>query len=129
MQMDLLRNLFQVFLWLTFISGVFSQTCSTSSDALETFTGHTDPVYSLTVLPDDSFLSGSHDATIKRWKSGTATALETFTGHTNWVASLAILPDGSFLSGSSDTSIKRWKSGTTTALETFRGHTNSTIRK
>jgi len=72
-------------------------------------TGHIGWVYSLTVLPDGSLVSGSSDKTIKIWDVKNGQNIKTLTGHTHDVFALTVLPDGSLVSGSWDYTIMIWK--------------------
>jgi WD40 repeat protein len=73
---------------------------------IKTFSGHTNWVRSLAVLPDGFLASGSSDTKIKIWDTLKGIEIKTLSGHTNSVWSLAVLPDGSLASGSYDTKIK-----------------------
>jgi WD40 repeat protein len=69
---------------------------ATWSPHLQTLTGHSNWVQSVSFSPDGSTLaSGSDDTTIKLWDVETGSELQTLTGHSNWVHSVAhSLPPG-----------------------------------
>ncbi|AFY51050.1 hypothetical protein Nos7524_5331 [Nostoc sp. PCC 7524] len=96
---------------------------------LQTFTDHSDWVWSVAFNPDSQTLvSGSGDKTIKLWNVRRGKLLQTFTGHSNSVVSVAFNPDGQTLaSGSRDSTIKLWDVRRGKLLQTFTGHSNSVI--
>jgi WD40 repeat protein len=91
---------------------------------LRTFSGHTDSVTAVAVLPDGQrALSASADRTLRLWNLETGTELRTLAGHTDAVTALALLPDGvHVLSASDDRTLKLWNLETGAELRTFRGH-------
>jgi WD40 repeat protein len=91
---------------------------------LQSFSGHTNWVNSVTFSPDGRFaLSGSDDKTLKLWAVRTGKELRSFRGHTSEVFSVAFSPDGRFaLSGSEDTTLKLWNIAAGKELRSFRGH-------
>jgi WD40 repeat protein len=92
---------------------------------LQTFEGHTNRVWAVTVLPDGQrALSGSLDGTVKLWDLATGAVLQTFAGHTHAVTAVTILADGQrAVSGSADCTLKLWDLGSGAVLQTFEGHT------
>jgi WD40 repeat protein len=61
---------------------------------LQTFTGHTDVVWSANFRPDGKqIVSASWDGSLKLWDL-TGNCLQTFTGHTEWVHDANFSPDG-----------------------------------
>ena len=50
---------------------------------IQTLTGHTDAVRSLTVLQNGYLVSGSDDYTIKIWNAATGALIQTLTGDTS----------------------------------------------
>jgi WD40 repeat protein/tRNA A-37 threonylcarbamoyl transferase component Bud32 len=93
---------------------------------INTLTGHSEPVLSLVIIPDDKTLvSGSRDKTIKVWNLQTGELKFTLNGHSNWVSSLAISHDAKILaSGSGDKNIKIWNLETRELKSTLNGHSN-----
>ncbi|MBD2214370.1 CHAT domain-containing protein [Nostoc linckia FACHB-104] len=73
------------------------------------FSGHTDDVYSVTFSPDGKMIaSASKDKNIKIWNLD-GRVLQTLTGHTDNVYSVAFSPDGKTIaSASKDKTIKIW---------------------
>lgn len=86
---------------------------------VRTLTGHTDCVRGLAWLKEDSFLSCSNDASVRRW-SIAGQCLETYYGHRNFVYSVAVLPGSSeFVTSSEDRSIRVWSVKKTGAVQTI----------
>ena len=73
--------------------------------------GVTGRVRGIAFSPDGLTLaSGSYDATIYLWDTGTGEHKRTLTGHTRNVESVAFSPDGETLaSGSHDATIRLWE--------------------
>jgi phospholipase A-2-activating protein len=76
------------------------------------YTGHTDAVRGLSVLPegiDIGFASCSNDSTVRLWTLG-GDVLHQFDGHTSFVYSLASVPDtGSLVSSGEDRTVRVWE--------------------
>ena len=86
-----------------------------------TYTGHTDWVICLALLPDGSFLSGSSDTKIRRWNLSSPSSIETYNFPT-FVKSIKVLSPSFFLvAGGSTTSssLRKFKIGTMSAVFTF----------
>ncbi|MHA7841618.1 MAG: hypothetical protein ACX932_07125, partial [Gammaproteobacteria bacterium] len=91
---------------------------------LNTWTGHTDRVRAVTVLPDGTVVSGSFDNTLRHWDPQTGQCLNTWTGHTSPVYAVTVLPDGSVVSGCLDKTLRHWDPQTGQCLNTWTGHTS-----
>ncbi|MBW4634376.1 MAG: serine/threonine protein kinase [Iphinoe sp. HA4291-MV1] len=94
---------------------------------INTFTGHSDSVWSVAFSPDGQLLaSGSSDSTIKLWQVDTGREIRTLTGHSFFVNSVTFSPDGQLLaSGSADGTIKLWQVSTGEEIRTFTGHSDA----
>jgi WD40 repeat protein len=77
---------------------------------MQTLTGHTDGVTSLSFTPDSQILtSGSADNTIKFWDITNGKLLTTFSGHPGKVNSVSLSPDAKVLvSGGEDAGVMLW---------------------
>ena len=76
---------------------------------IQSHTGHTNSVSSLTQSQNGLLASGSYDETIKLWDPQQGyKCIQTLIGHTNSVLSLTQLQNGLLASGSCDKSIKFW---------------------
>lgn len=94
----------------TFKSGSFTNT----------FTGHTDCVRGLSWLTDDTFLSCSNDACVKRWSLSSGRCLDTYYGHRNFVYSVSVLPGSTeFVTSSEDRTIRLWSVEKQTTTQTI----------
>ena len=91
---------------------------------LQSWEGHTSPVYALAVLHDGSVVSGSYDMTLRHWDPQSGQCLSTWKGHTSWVKALAVLHDGSVVSASKDKTLRRWDSRSEQCLSSWTGHTS-----
>jgi len=82
-----------------------------TGDKIRTFRGHSQPITSTAVSPQQNLLaSGSNDKTIKLWNLNTGELLTTIRGHSGKVESLAFNRDGNMLiSCSDDRTIKIWQ--------------------
>jgi WD40 repeat protein len=91
---------------------------------LQTFEGHSDRVWAVTLLPDGQHaLSGSVDGTLKLWDLASGAVLQTFVGHAGAVTAVTVLPDGRrAVSGSADRMLKLWDLSSGAVLQTFEGH-------
>ena len=96
-----------------------------TGEELNTLTGHTDVVWSVSFSPDGSTLaSGSADRTIRLWDANTGEHLHTLTRHTGFVRNVSFSPDGSKLaSASEDRTVGLWDANTGEHLHTLTGHT------
>ena len=86
--------------------------CSYNEQHLESFFGHSGPVYKLRWSPfcPNTFLSCSADWTIKLWHQERSTAIFTFSSSTDYVADIAWSPNNStvFASVTGDGRIDVW---------------------
>lgn len=61
---------------------------------LHTLTGHTSPINTLAMTPNNILASGSADNTVRTWDVGSGKPLRTLTGHEGIVNAIAISPNG-----------------------------------
>jgi WD40 repeat protein len=81
-----------------------------TQQAVNSFSGHTDRVISLTFSPDNKLLlTGSADKTARLWDISTGQQIRVFSGHTAAVTSVAFAPDGKrIVTTSLDKTIRTW---------------------
>jgi len=80
------------------------------SDLVSTFNTHAGwEVNCICELEDGTFLSGSMDSSIRRWRPDDGTVLQTIYGHTRTVMSLIELKSNLVISASWDTTVQIWK--------------------
>lgn len=98
------------------------------------FTGHVARVSATALLDDDTFVTASHDGTLRSWKVETGQAIRTFVGHSGEVHGVARLDnDGSyFVSCGGDRmmgkpSARLWDARAGTCLRTFIGHADAVV--
>jgi len=89
---------------------------------IKTLTGHSDPIWSLSVLLDGTLVSASDDRTIKIWNVKSGKCIKTLKGHRCWINVLAVLSDGTLASGSDDNTINIWDVKTGECIKTLKGH-------
>src|SRR5256886_11072482 len=98
----------------------------TAGSILFTYTGHTEPVFSVAWSPTGKRLaSASYDDTAQVWNAATGGApLVTYRGHSGLVGTVAWSPDGNLIaSGGFDKTVQVWDAATGGApLVTYRGH-------
>ena len=96
-----------------------------TGDPLQTLTGHTGRVYSVSFSPDGQTLaSGSWDGTVRIWDVNTGRQLRTLTGHMQPVNSVSFSSDGQKIAtGSDDETVRLWDANTGDPLRTLTGHT------
>jgi len=98
----------------------------TAGSILFTYTGHTEPVFSVAWSPTGKRLaSASYDDTAQVWNAATGGApLVTYRGHSGLVGTVAWSPDGNLIaSGGFDKTVQVWDASTGGApLVTYRGH-------
>lgn len=68
--------------------------------------GHSNDITCLTVLLDNTIVTGSKDKTIRVWERGCCTAV--LVGHTSLISCLTGLTASSFVSGGYDYAIRLW---------------------
>jgi len=103
------------------VAGLFLLAVGLASDSiaqpppgvLQTFKGHTDPVYAIAFSPDGKYVvTGSFDKAVKIWDAATGKEFRTFAGeqgHKNLVLTLAVSADGTELAtGSADNTARTW---------------------
>jgi len=59
-----------------------------------TLTGHTSPINTLAITPNNILASGSADNTVRTWDLATGNPLQTLTGHEGFVNAIAVSPNG-----------------------------------
>ncbi|NJN09560.1 MAG: hypothetical protein HC815_16875 [Richelia sp. RM1_1_1] len=85
--------------------------------------GHTEPVWSVDLSPDNLLATASLDRTVKLWNIFDNTLIKTFKGHTNKIASVNFSPDGKLLATASfDNTINLWNVSNGTLIHTFTDH-------
>ncbi|KAJ3125799.1 hypothetical protein HK098_008187 [Nowakowskiella sp. JEL0407] len=98
----------------------------TNGKVVRNYTGHTEDVYAVAVLPGDTprLFSGSVDEKIREWDTATGETIRIYSGHTDTVTSLAVLPGSPprLFSGSFDGTVREWDTTTGRNVETFTGH-------
>src|SRR2546421_456184 len=98
----------------------------TAGSILFTYTGHTEPVFSVAWSPTGKRLaSASYDDTAQVWNAATGGApLVTYRGHSGLVGTVAWSPDDNLIaSGGFDKTVQVWDAATGGApLVTYRGH-------
>jgi WD40 repeat protein len=98
-----------------------------SPPELLTLTGHTGPVQSVAINPDDhTAVSAGMDKTIKLWDLTSGREIRTLTGHTDIIDCVVISPDGrNALSASRDQTLKLWELSTGKVIRTLAGSFSS----
>ena len=87
-------------------------------------TGHSSPLYTLSVLKNGNLVSGHQDSKIKIWNLTDASLNLTLTGHADIVNSLVVLENGYLVSGSWDTTINIWDTDDGKLIKTLKGHSD-----
>jgi WD40 repeat protein len=93
---------------------------------LRHFSGHTGPVTSLAMAPDDScFLSSSYDRTIRLWDMNTGRVLRSFTGHNKGVQDVVFGADSrtAISAGGIDGTVRVWDLRSGQEIACLRGNT------
>ena len=93
-------------------------------ECLETLTGHSSFVQSVTFSVDNQLLaSGSNDGTIKIWDTSVWSEIKTLAGHSDDVECVAFSPNNQFFASSSrDESIKIWDTTDWSCIKTLTEH-------
>jgi WD40 repeat protein len=82
-------------------------------------TGHSGPVYCITLFKPQFIISGSEDKTIKVWDLNYLACVKTLYGHDGFVLTIVSYTGHWFASGSTDKTIKIWDFNT---FKTLKGH-------
>lgn len=77
---------------------------------VRTFTGHTDAVRGLTLIPEIGFASCSNDGDVRVW-TVEGDSIFVLSGHTSFVYSIAALPNGDIVSSGEDRTVRVWRDG------------------
>jgi WD40 repeat protein len=85
-------------------------------------TGHSGPVYCITLFKPGFIISGSEDKTIKVWDLNYLACVKTLYGHDGFVLTIVAYTGRWFMSGSTDKTIKLWDFNTFQCLKTLKGH-------
>ena len=94
---------------------------------INTLTGHTDLVFSVSFSPDGNTLAtGGRAETVRLWDVDTGVLIRTLTGHTGDVFSVSFSPDGNTLATGSD-AVRLWDVATGTNTRTLTGHTGGAV--
>ncbi|MBI5242700.1 MAG: protein kinase [Elusimicrobia bacterium] len=98
----------------------------TSSWVQRTLRGHSGPVSSVAISPDERhILSASADKTMRLWNLATGQCLCVFEGHAGPVSSAAVSPDGRHgLSAGEDKTLRLWDLATGKFSRAFEGHSD-----
>jgi len=91
---------------------------------ISSFSVHSDGTCCICELEDGSFVSGSYDNTIKRWKAEAKSVIQAFCGHLSSVQIVLGLKRDYFVSASVDQTIKIWQISTGECLCTLSLHTS-----
>lgn len=96
---------------------------ATDGQLVNSFKGHTQPVYSVCFAPNDEYLvSGGSDKTIRLWRVADGEPVHIFEGHSDRVYSVVFSGNNELLvSGSDDKTVKLW-SVAGELLYSFLGH-------
>ena len=102
---------------------------SRRGEHVQTLSGPTGPVFTLTWSPEGHLLAGgSFDKTIQLWENsqfGSGSPVWRLSGHANFVLALAFSPDGTMLaSGSWDGTVKIWDVESLSLRQTLTAHTD-----
>ena len=93
--------------------------------SLKIFKGHYNGVMCLQ-FEDNILATGSYDATIKIWDTGTGKEIRTLSGHASGIRCLQF-DDTKLISGSLDRTIKVWNWRTGECISTYTGHQGGVI--
>ncbi|HSW73617.1 MAG TPA: hypothetical protein VLG71_00510, partial [Candidatus Limnocylindria bacterium] len=117
--------MFQTYLAFDSAYRAFKQFISEPAKHVKTlYQGHSKRIQCVIALPNNTFLSGSDDKTIKEWQAGNPQAINTYYGHNDGVTCLAPLSNGRFISGSRNGTIKEWTPRSSKALTTYETKAN-----
>lgn len=91
---------------------------------MSSWVGHTDRVWSVSVLGDARIVSGSADATVRVWDVSTGSTDRAFSGHSGAVFGVCALgSDGArVVSASEDTTLRVWDVSTGECARVLAGH-------
>lgn len=91
-----------------------------SKPAYLSFTGHTQAIQALVVLPNGLVVSGSNDNRLRIWDLHNHSCIAILSGHRRSVTGLALLPNGHLLSGSEDNDLRIWELERQTCISVMR---------
>ena len=102
--------------------------CSNSTDVItntvQTLTGHTGYVNSVSWSPDGKYIASSSNNTIRVWGAQGGTYIRALINHNRSVNSISWSPDGKYMaSGSINGIIRIWDATNGTCMHILKGHT------
>jgi WD40 repeat protein len=95
-----------------------------SAPSSRSLSGHSDKIYTLSVLPNGNYVSGGKDGMIKIWDSTTDKLLQTIQADAGIIYALFALSNRRLASGHESGVIKIWDLDTGSCLRMLSGHSN-----